>query len=267
MPLFMQRSLVLNDLSIQAAGLRSISDAIYDLRTYPLPLIDLFFAALRIVTNADTGYAQLVVRPRDWAINYRADLPPLTGTSLRRYPDRLDNFGWLRERPFVDVVAASKISAIYQELVSSPDRRLHLALRRLNLCFMRSQEEDRILDATIALEALLSDAESQEISHKTALRMAALSKLDPLASASPYNVFRHMKTIYSYRSAIVHGASNARKFSSISIPGSDAVSTTDMAIYYLRRLLVVLMSHKRYLDPRIVDAELLLTSEQADVQE
>lgn len=60
-------------------GRRSIYDAIYDLRTYPLPLIDIFFAALRIVTNADTGYAQLVVRPKEWAINYKADLPPLAG--------------------------------------------------------------------------------------------------------------------------------------------------------------------------------------------
>jgi hypothetical protein len=133
---------------------------------------------------------------------------------------------------------------------------------------MRYEEEDRILDATIALEALLSDTEQQEISHKMALRMAALSKLDPQIGVPPYSVFQHMKAIYKYRSAIVHGNSTTQKLRSLRIPEyeSDAVSTTDMAIYYLRRLLVVLMLHKRYLDPRSVDAELLLAMEQSDQQ-
>jgi len=251
-------SLVLRDRCWDVNGCRSLHDEVHSLHAYPLDLIDAFFAALRVVTNAETGYAQIIVRPKDWAINYCADLPPLCGTSLRRYPDRLDNFAWLREPPLVLKGAADRLGKVYRHLASANDKRLRLAWRRLNLCFSRSEEEDRILDVTIALEALLADNEPQEISHKISLRMAALSKLDPNIGGSPASVLRSMKKIYRYRSAVVHGTEKAPKLSSLEVQVGKRVSTTELAIWYLRRVLLLFADRPSLLDPQLIDDELLL---------
>ena len=53
---------------------------------------------------------------------------------------------------------------------------LAIAVRRLNLMAMRTADEDCVLDITIGLEALLHDG-NQEMTHKIALRAAALYKL------------------------------------------------------------------------------------------
>jgi hypothetical protein len=65
---------------------------------YPLQDIDTFFAALRIATSVDTGYAQLILRPRDWARSYHAHLPYLEGTSIRKYPYWFEDFYWKQAR-------------------------------------------------------------------------------------------------------------------------------------------------------------------------
>ena len=55
-------------------------------------------------------------------------------------------------------------------------------MNRLNLSSLRTIDEDGIIDAMIAMEALLSD-ERQEMTHKVVMRLAALYKTaDPSRS-------------------------------------------------------------------------------------
>src|SRR5260370_42543411 len=85
-------------------------------------------------------------------------------------------------------------------------RRLELVIKRLNSCYMREEQEDAILDATIGLEILLSDGDTQEVTHKLALRLAALSTLVPGCEQQAATVFRNVKkAIYAFRSAVVPG--------------------------------------------------------------
>jgi len=72
---------------------------------------------------------------------------------------------------------------------------------RLNLSSMRTTDEDGIIDAMIAMEALLSDG-TQEMTTK--FRCAWLD-LQNRWSPSCRKVFMEMKRIYAFRSKIVHG--------------------------------------------------------------
>ena len=53
-----------------------------------------FFAALRLATGIETGYAQILMIPRKWTFEYLADLIPSYGVTVRRYPNHFDNYGW-----------------------------------------------------------------------------------------------------------------------------------------------------------------------------
>jgi hypothetical protein len=61
------------------AGIANSVDA------YPTDKVELLFAMLRLASGVDTGYAQLLLEPIGWARTYKADLPPLEGTAVRKY--------------------------------------------------------------------------------------------------------------------------------------------------------------------------------------
>src|SRR5258707_7499037 len=50
-----------------------------------LEIINTFFAALRMLMEAKTGYGQILVVPIGWAGSYVASLPDVEGVALRRY--------------------------------------------------------------------------------------------------------------------------------------------------------------------------------------
>ncbi len=141
---------------------------------YPLDRLEPFFDALRIVRGVSTGYAQVVLRPVGWADDWTAGLPPLLhGPVVRRYPQFFDDYGWLKTRTSLaedQVVAAAAIC----EHLQSADRRTRLASRRLSSSMLRTDEEDAVIDLCIGFEALLGDKSTTEITHKLALRTAAV---------------------------------------------------------------------------------------------
>jgi Apea-like HEPN len=232
---------------------------------FPTDKVDLLFAMLRLVTGADTGYAQLLMDPQGWASNYEADLRPLTGTSIRRYPPAFENYYWTRsDLPNVDLIQARSIGDLYGK-VSRLDNehfrnRLLLATQRLNYCFLRENEEDAILDATSALEVLLTPGDHSEITHKLATRLAALSRLEAQENA-PNTVFRNIKRVYGHRSNVIHGnISKLRKSNRIQISETEAVPSVKVATDYLRSTLRVLIQNPEFLEPSKIDEQLLLGS-------
>ncbi len=123
---------------------------------------------------------------------------------------------------------------------------------------MRDSEEDSVLDATIALEALLSDDGNQEMTHKLAMRVGAITKLAKNFTKSPQQAFKDIKSIYSYRSAIVHGSRSLDKKRMIQIDENKKVTAHSLAIEYLRVLLKVLLENPEYRTPQKIDSDLLL---------
>lgn len=100
----------------------------------PVPLddVDRFVESLQIVTGKDSGYAQVLVRPRDWVVNgWRHDLPPVwEALTLRAYPEEMNNGGWRRQRDHVSAEEVSKVAVMMPRLKQSPKNVL-LAARAL----------------------------------------------------------------------------------------------------------------------------------------
>lgn len=235
-----------------------LANLLSDSSVYPLEIIDKFFASLRILTGAPTGYAQVLMRPVGWAKTFLAGLPPIEGTSIRAYPPRFENYYWnVNDIPTIDFSTATKIVDQFDKLAAIPENSVKVALRRLNRCFMRETEEDTVLDATIGLEALLSDDERQEMTHKLAMRIAALSKLSSKFPHSPSEVLKTVKSIYAYRSAVVHGSTKVDKKRVIQFVDKTSKEASLMGVEYLRLILEILIEHPKFRAPMNIDKFLL----------
>jgi hypothetical protein len=107
---------------------------------------------------------------------------------------------------------------------------------------------------------LLSDNGNQEMTHKLAMRMGALSRLDETLDRTPEQAFRDVKGIYGYRSAIVHGSKNLDKKRIIKIDENKNTTAHLLAIDYVKMVLRVLLENEKYRDPKQIDSQLLLGS-------
>jgi len=252
-------ALILRDYELTNNHWIAIMSVGSNISAYPQEEIDAFFTALRTVTGYTTGYAQLILLNRGWTHKYKANIPPLEGTAVRRYPVEFES-DWLREVPTVTVEEATEVGRVYGRLRGLiNNNQLRIAGRRLNLCYLRQDEEDAILDATIGLESLLVAGDRNEITHKLALRMAALSTLAKDKKYNRVKVFQDIKDIYSFRSGVAHGDSKkANKKREIAINDKETVPTVKAATDYLRMALRILLEHPQFLDPGKIDEELLL---------
>jgi hypothetical protein len=234
-------------------------ERLLNIHAFPLETINNFFAAIRLVTGVHTGYSQVLLRPVNWAIHYKGNLPPVAGTSIRAYPSWFENYYWLENNiPEVNEASAKEIGNLYLKLLNIKENSIHIAVKRLNLCFLREDDEDYILDATIGLESLLSDDNRQEMTHKLAMRMGALAKLDSKSERNPVQVFHEIKKIYSYRSALVHGSSQSSKNKEIVRNDNSTMSTGALAVEYLRMAIKILIENPKYRKPASIDEDLLL---------
>jgi hypothetical protein len=228
-------------------------------RAYPLSIIDNFFGALRIATPVHTGYAQVYSVAKGWSAHVKADLPCVEGATLRSYPGFFEDYYWNAEVvPSVSLEQMDLIAALYNDISSAKENSIHLSIKRLNQCLVRDSEEDAVLDATIALEALLSDDGNQEMTHKLSMRIGALSRLDKSSAKTPCQAFSDVKKIYAYRSAIVHGSKNLESKRVIRVDEENVINTHVLAVTYLRMMLKVLLGNPEFRDPKKVDEKLLL---------
>ena len=108
------------------------------------------------------------------------------------------------------------------------------------------------------MEALLSDDERQEMTHKLALRMAALLSLCKTGQQTPVEVFRAVKKIYRYRSAVVHGSAKTTDKHEIAVSDKEKIPTVTLAINYLRMAINILIDNPQYLKASKIDEELIL---------
>lgn len=227
--------------------------------------IDRFFASIRMVKNVATGYAQLIQNAVGWAHSFTTNLPEMSFEFVRAYPPSLQKRYLGKDtRPVISKVDMQEISRIYSFLMQDEHASLTIAVKRINSCYLRSSEEDSIIDATIAMEALFSDDDNQEMTHKLALRMAALASLDARHERSAFDVFKDTKTIYKFRSKVVHGRKEKEVDKVRFVNQSTGkVPVVEIALANLRQAIRVFAENPQFLEPELIDKTLLLHTDVA----
>ncbi|HEM7416275.1 TPA: hypothetical protein U2J22_001340 [Citrobacter youngae] len=252
-------ALVLHGWEVKNSACIMDFNTLYNTRAYPIDIIDKFFASIRLIKNVNTGYAQVLSLSKSWFNHCKADLPHMIGTTIRSYPTTFEDYYWnIDSIPLTSKDEIDSIGKTFRSLCTSKENSIDLSVKRLNQCLVRDSEEDSVLDATIALEALLSDDGNQEMTHKLAMRVGALANLDRNFGKSPQQAFKDIKSIYAYRSAIVHGSKTLDKKRVIKIDDNKETTTHSLSVEYVRFVLKTLLENPQYRDPRVIDSELLL---------
>jgi Apea-like HEPN len=258
-------ALVLRRLEIKQQSTRwKISEILGTPGAFPSHIIENFFCALRVCGSAVTGYSQIIAAPVGWATKFTGDLLPWLPVLVRRYAARFETGYWVNENiSRLTSNAAENVREVFAGLCSLEQKQLELARTRINIAALREDEEDAVIDATIALEALLSDESPQEMTHKLALRLAALGRLTDYPK-KPSEIFRGVKQVYNYRSAIVHGSAKAKSKREIALGAQESIRTVELAEEYARLALRALVKRPEFLDPMRIDRELLLGDSDCD---
>lgn len=225
---------------------------------YPIEKFENFFNAIKLVTNENSGFAQVLVYPHKWVDRFNIDLPRIKGISLKKYPNYFDNFYWntkvLREINEDDL---KDISKVYLNLSENENNKIKISNKRLRNSYLRDNEEDSILDIIIALETLLSDNNKGELTYKLSMRIAKLLNFHN-NEYDTFETFGIMKKIYDYRSAVVHGSSKVNSKREIKIEKDKrSIKTISIANDYLREVLKILLMNPKYLDPKEIDKLIL----------
>jgi hypothetical protein len=133
-----------------------------------------------------------------------------------------------------------------------------VAARRLNLAFLRSSEQDSIIDVAIGLETLLvPDGGQGEITHKLAMRLAAICKMQKFESHEASEVFDICKKIYAFRSSVAHGSQDVSKKRTITFSASKKpVEAISLGIALLRHVIMFLADSPDFLDTKKLDMTL-----------
>jgi len=226
---------------------------------YHFKEVDNFLAAIRVATNINTGYAQTIFRPVGWAKGYTADLEYLVfGPTLRKFPSTFENNYWHSTVDPLNSDQLSEIKELYIRISQTSNNRIDIAVKRLNSCYLRDEEEDSILDVMIALETLLLQGDKEGVTYKLAIRLAALLAITEQKEYLPLDVFNSVKKLYSYRSAIVHrNSKDAHKRREVQFKNGATFTAPALALQYLRLTLRAVLIHPNYLDPEEIDKAFL----------
>lgn len=193
-------------------------------------IVKMVAQAVHIVTEDTTGYAQILVRPHDWADSWIQDLPPLwSAWSGRAYPEGLNDRTWAKEMNPIPASETDEIVRITRALKTAP-KNVQLAARRCRQTTFRDETEDMVLDVAIGIEALVGK-EPDALTHRMAQRAAiALANSIP-----PTNTYTLLKQFYNLRSKIAHGETPKHWKVKLDDREWDAVSTGTLLLRLLLR--------------------------------
>ena len=224
----------------------------------PWRQIDLAFDALRVVTGARTGYAQVLVDPKGWADDYVADLPPLIrGPQVRRYPESLEKWGWMNKGSSVELPQLPEVGETLRVL--SEDSHLQMAARRFSSSLLGSDEDDAVVDLCTCLEIMLTDDTKTEIRHKLRLRAAAVIA-ESYPGVDARVVFDGMDDVYNLRSFVLHGSKSTKKKKDLHKMkwGSGELQTVDVARWIAQTVLQWTIRRGQLVAATQIDRELIL---------
>ena len=179
---------------------------------------------------------------------HRRHLARPTETDPRLLPQPLTRPDAPRRRALDQPLAAPTLRA---ELLEC-----RLALRRLSLADLRDDDDDKLVDACIGIEALLSN-DSIEIAHKIATRGAAALAAPSAKPIEAQKAFRMFKAVYGRRSDLVHGKGGDKK--AVFELNGTKIRTSTLASILLRELLLSLLTSDLPWSIQDLDDELMLS--------
>lgn len=114
-----------------------------------------------------------------------------------------------RMNPYIFLEADSdQLKSFFTSVCICDNAQIQIALGRLNRCYSREHEIDKLIDIMIAFEALYLKGENSELKFRLATRAA--KHLGKNAGQSK-NIFECVSIAYDIRSAVAHGSVNILK--------------------------------------------------------
>lgn len=249
--------IVLNNYHFENNGDLSINEATRNYDAYPLKIIDTIIGAIRIVTGYTLGYAQILTLPIDWIAGFCADLIPLYGAKSHFINPKETKKLWMH-LPISKVTEeqTKALQKVYKNILQceADDKKSNFlfALNRFNRCMLRNDEDDMATDATIGLEALLAGGTKGEITYTLSNRIPVIFAYKKNERYTSSNCRSIMKSIYNYRSKIVHGGKLKPKDKCVEING-EKIDISKVAVDFLRYTLLFMTEHQELLDAKKID--------------
>ncbi|EPY2271874.1 hypothetical protein ACXAUS_000672 [Clostridium sporogenes] len=249
--------IVLHNYHFKNTELFSINSATQDYNAYPLHMIDIIMAAIRIITGYTIGYEQILTYPIDWIDGFCADLIPLYGSKGHFVnPKEIEKFWMHLSISKVNCEQAEHIQTLYSSIIEcdkdAKKGNLLFALKRFNRCMLRNENDDMAIDATIGLEALLSGGTKGEITYTISNRMPIVFSHENSDIYLPTNCRSIMKKIYNYRSKIVHGGGIKDKDKYYELNGRK-IEVEKIAVDFLRYSLLFILHNQEFIDAKKFD--------------
>lgn len=233
---------ILRNWSIDNIKSENISEILNDVMAYsqPINVIEKLFAILRLISQAETGYCQIISRPTNSKRIFKTDLSDMYVVTERKYPDKFENYGWLKEVKLITSLELSQFATIFKKLNDIP--KYEFATKKLNSASLRKNDEDSILDITSALESLLTNDSKSEITYRLSIRASQLCKIKSFNNFKAREVYELCKKIYDYRSAVIHGeVKRIEKTKKITLENTEDLEIIKISFDLLRHCLLVLL--------------------------
>lgn len=249
--------IVLHNYHFENTGDASINSATKNYNSYPLKEIDKVIAAVKVVTGYSIGYAQILSYPIEWIDGFCAELTPLYGAKAHFVnPKETEKFWMSLPVSMVSSTQSNILKVVYQNILKcekdANKSNLLFALNRFNRCMLRNDVDDMATDATIGIEALLAGGTKGEITYTISNRIPVVFAHEPNELYTSTNSRAIMKTIYTYRSKIVHGGKLREKDKFFEINGTK-YDVAKIAVDFLRYSLLFMTEHQEFLDAKKFD--------------
>ena len=155
----------------------------------------------------------------------------------------------------LDQTKAIQVKQVWQLLQTSPNiDNMILPLRRWESSLLRANDEDRLIDAWVSLEALLLGGQDDELSYRASLRLAEFLGKNGDDRKTIYNT---TKISYAWRSAVVHGLKHDSKKVKDLTKRQSLKESAQFTIEHLRLALLKILELPDKFDPNQLESELL----------
>lgn len=249
--------IVLHNYHFKNPGDNSINSATKNYNSYPLKEIDKVIAAIKVVSGYSIGYAQILSCPIEWIDGFCGDLIPLYGAKAHFVnPKETEKFWMQLPVSRISSEQSTLLKTVFKNIMKCEEdankSNLLFALNRFNRCMLRNEVDDMATDATIGIEALLAGGTKGEITYTISNRIPVVFAHEQNELYTPSNSRAIMKTIYNYRSKIVHGGKLKEKDKFVEIGGTK-YDVAKIAVDFLRYSLLFMTEHQEFLDAKKFD--------------
>ena len=204
---------------------------------------------MNLISDSKIGYCQLLFRQGDHECKWFGETAYSEIFGERKYPGTYDSTSYFSEGKLhrSELFEIRKFSKINLQ-----DKRLSLAINKLNSSKLRSSSNDSIIDIATALESLLSD-KSDVLKFKLALRGSIIASIFKFSDFAAVEVKQGIKQFYDLRSSIVHGNhKNFTRLSKLKI-GRDQITLHQFGQDLLRHILIFLVKKPSFIEVSRID--------------